>query len=227
MRIGDIPDFKMSFAITTGGSPSRVILYPKLIEAIQKQGIPRTEINVVGNIRPLPKIPNVQLWDRPDWASEVWVTRMMNTGVMHATGQLVMMLHDDVVLADDFWQQLQEEDTEAWDFLTTGYLRTPGPFEGVQLAHESVQHPRWTIGGPQGHRILNDEDAWDPWSYPSGELLIGWSHAFARQLWDNHNNHKQTRGTAQAFDVQFGHEANQKGLRFAHRPNIRAWVLEL
>ena len=220
-------DFGLSFAISSDGRESRKRLLPKIVESILQQGIPNTEIIVVGNNDLAATLAEVRYDHQPQWASEAWVTRLMNRGVQLATKPLVMMLHDDVVLADDFWQELQREDSAAWDFLTTGYLRTPGPFRGVPLAYESLQHPRWTLGGPQGHRILNDEDPWDPYSYPSGELLIGWADAFARQRWDHNNNHRITRGSAQAFDVQFGHQANAQGLRFAHRPNVKVWVLEL
>lgn len=225
MRIDDT--WGVSFVIPSDGRESRQRLLPVLLESIHNQKISKYEIIIVGENALAAALSDVQYHHRPEWSKHAWLARMMNHGVLAAQHPLIMMLHDDVVLADDFWEHLAVEDTTAWDFLTTGYLRTPGPFRDVPLSHESFQFPRWTLGGPQGHRILDDADAWDAWSYPSGELLIGWKAAFAQQLWDPQNNHKITRGSAKAFDVQFGHAANAKGLRFAHRPNIKVWVLEL
>ena len=226
-RVSHLAD-GISLVIPTDGRASRRLLFPVLMAALDRQQFPQLQVVVVGpsEAEGFYRGFGVEYVAAPFETANGLLGAKMHRGVQEARHNLVLMAHDDVVLADDFWECLAGSAAD-WHFAAPGYLFAEGEFRGVPLSHRSVQYPVWTLGGPKGHRWLADGEAWDEWSYVSGESLLGWREPMLDVGWDASNDHRVTRGTKGAFDVQFGHRANALGYRTRYFPSIREWCLEL
>lgn len=218
----------ISVVIPTDARASRRLLFPVLMEALGRQCFPKLQVVVVGpaEAREFYRGFGVDYVSADLETATGLLGAKMLRGVQETRHSLVLMAHDDVVLADDFWECLAGSAAD-WHFAAPGYLYAEGEFRGVPLSHRSVQYPVWTLGGPKGHRWLAEGEEWDPWSYVSGESLLGWRGPMLAVGWDALNDHRISRGTSGAFDVQFGHRANALGFRTRFLPSTREWCLEL
>jgi len=184
----------ISFCVITAGLvPDKLAT---AIASIRHQQIPDVEIAVVGRHRQEPGIIYVPLEAA---AEEGRLGAMRNAGVRQTHHPHIVILDDDIFLAPDWYEQLS---AGPLDFdIQTSQIRLP---DGGRYWDHA------TVGGPDGHRMLEAHED-DDHLYMTG----GGGWAIARRVaeavsWDD------TRGFYQSEDLDFSRRCTGAGFRIRH-----------
>lgn len=215
----------ISFIIPTTGQ--RKDSLNALLESIMMQKIHDVEIIIVGpcDFRPMGAIHLPANYE----TNNGLLSSKLNMGCAVARHYILMPIHDDMMLHENFFEWLKFDGwidalfNRSVDILAPNYiypLISDNVFKGVvQTSNDHEEYPLGTIGGPKGHRGIS-LDEWDSFSYVSGEAMILTAPAWARCNWENNNDHRLTRGTIECYDVVFGRKANEVGLNTGFDPRV-------
>lgn len=141
-----------SFVIITRGGRDAIL--KQSVDAINLQNIPSYEIIVVGATEDKPykdwmKVTHIPFTERDD---KGWITRKKNIGCERARYENILVLHDDVVI-DENWFKTMKEWGNNWEFCNMDIVSNPtlSWFSEVQGRNVVLEKGDWNenyyVGG--------------------------------------------------------------------------------
>jgi hypothetical protein len=228
----------ISFVIPSSGRPERDKGLIIGIDAILMSDLPVSEILIIGGPPHRMQFPSiVKVIETRYETKNHLIGAKLNIGCIEAENEIVFWHHDDMCVHETIghylprfisWIEANSDYVENWDIIMPDFVKLPAGsyFRGLQVQRENREHPLWTIGGPEGHRPISRYEPWDEYCYTSGECMIIKKSFWRTCRWEDDNDHRNTRGTAKAYDVVFGHKANRCGVRVLFDPWTRMYCLD-
>lgn len=219
----------ISYIIPTNGKRPESLRM--LIDSILTASIKKPEIIIVGPTNNIQIPKGCIMTPAQRETEETRIGSKINMGMEAASHDIRVHVHDDMLVHPLFEKYLSLNGffEAMWygsvDIIGPNYLYKHAGYFGIdESAHEPREAPLWTLG-PKGHRPISI-DEWDDYSYVSGEAIIITKRAWKQCPWSD-VMHSITRGSALAYDVEFGLRANRLGLKTAFDPNVCLYHLRL
>ena len=178
-----------SFCIITGGQRPEKL--NALIQSIKRQQILKSEIIVAGKLTA--QIEGIKYIPLVEEAGSGKVAVMRNRAMQSAAYETIVMCDDDIVLDDGFVSAVANH-PKRFDILCVG-MRNPDGSRCWDWA---------TIGGPSGHRLM-EEDERDEHVYVSSGIFVIRKKTLELGYFDEH------LGFYQSEDVEFSQRLKSKG----------------
>lgn len=197
---------KISFVIISGGA--RVESMGRLFRSIEKQGVSGAQTVIIGDVKGLRHQTAIFI-NEPELARTAAICRMRNLGVEKSNGSVVVLLDDDIELADGWYESIKNRlGASSWDIAG---CRVTGPSGGRWYdwswasRQDPLCPPRMIEYGQTSQNL-----------YISGCLMIIRRHVFDKvRFSENLYNHQRD-------DVDFCHRAIDAGFRFECWPEAVA-----
>ncbi|VAX17192.1 hypothetical protein MNBD_NITROSPINAE04-161 [hydrothermal vent metagenome] len=197
---------KTSFVIISGGA--RVESMERLFRSIEKQSLPDAEIIVIGNVKDL-YYDSATFINESELAGTAAICQMRNIGVEQSSGSVVVLLDDDIELADGWYGSIKDKlNNASWDIAG---CRVTGPSGGRWYdwswasREDPLCPPRMLEYGETSENL-----------YISGCMMIIRRHVFDKVRFnENLFNHQRD-------DVDFCHRAIDSGFTFECWPEAVA-----
>lgn len=189
---------KLSFCIITSGKRDEVLQV--VLSSITSQKIPDYEIIVSGVYRPDRRVVFVPAVEA---ARKGKLSILRNLGIAKATGDLIIILDDDVILSPTWYQNVTSYD-KPFDILTSQ----------VRLPDGTRYWDHVTTGGPRGHIMLDDDEP-DDYCYMSG----GCAWIMRREVAESVKWGEQL-GFYESEDSDFAARCLQRGFSITHNKNM-------
>lgn len=187
--------------ITHGARPQKLRL---VIESIRRQHLSASEIIVVGVHR---KERDLTYIPANEDAAAGRLGRLRNLGVSAARGENIVILDDDIILAQS-WSDALTAHADDFDILTSRVLLPDG----------TRYWDHTTVGGPRGHVLLGADEPPDDFVYMSGGAAWVMKRYVAERIaWD------EDLGPYEEEDVMFSRRCVYRGFRIEHDPACIAY----
>jgi cellulose synthase/poly-beta-1,6-N-acetylglucosamine synthase-like glycosyltransferase len=182
--------------ITDGKEPVKTL---RLIESIREQNVSQFEILIGGDVPARLELAADVAIQMPEKARMGRLGAMRNALCREAHGTILVVLDDDIILADD-WAEGMEKYGEDFDLLSCVIINPDG-----------TRYWDWKTY-KDGNNALLPYDQTSPDISLTGGLCIMKRQVFNAVQWD------ETRGFYENEDVDFTNRVKAAGLRIAFNP---------